>query len=98
MLPPLLRFRGSLLRKRFKCPPLRWSGGSPGGSGARYGSSGSSSPLPNKTSDTPVKPGSDTRPEGNADDDDDDKPLTLVFTPNVGGGGAAPRWTGRAGT
>ena len=99
MLPPLLRFRGFLLRKRFKCPPLRWSGGSPGGSGARYGSSGSSSPQPNKTSDTPVKPAvPDNKPKGNTDEEDDDKPWTLTFTPNVGVGGAAPMWTGRSGT
>ncbi len=99
MLPPLLRFRGSLLRKRLKHPPLRWSGGNPGGSGARYGSSGSSSLPPNKTPGTPVKPAvPDTKPKANADDDDDDKPWTLTFTPNVGVGGAVPMWTGRSGT
>lgn len=101
MLPPLLRFRASLLRKRFKCPPLRWSsGGYAGGSGTRYGSSGSSSPQPIKTSDTPVKPADpSTSPAGSSDkDDDDDKPWTLTLTPNLGVGGAKPMWTGRSGT
>lgn len=45
-----------------------------------------------------MKPVPDTRPKGNPDDDDDDKPWTLTFTPNVGVGGAAPMWTGRSGT
>jgi len=102
VLPPLLRFRGSLLRKRLKCPPLRWSGGYQGGSGPRYGSSGSSSssPQPGKTPDpTPKPPVPKPTPTGNAvSDDDDDKPWTLQFTPNLGVGGAVPMWTGRSGT
>ncbi len=100
MLPPLLRFRGSLLRKRLKCPPLRWSGGyNPGGSGAGYGSSGSSSPQPGKSSNAPVKPApSGTTTTGSGGDDDDDKPWTLTLTPNLGVGGAVPMWTGRSGT
>ena len=101
LLPPLLRFRGSLLRKRLKCPPLRWSaGGSSGGSGPRYGSSGSSSPQPSKGTNNPVKPPvPNPTPTGkSADDDDDDKPWTLQLTPNLGVGGAVPMWTGRSGT
>jgi len=100
MLPPLLRFRASLLRKRLKCPTLRWSGGSnSGGSGARPGSAGSSSPQPSKPADAPAKPAtSGTTTTGGGGDDDDDKPWTLTLTPNVGVGGAVPMWTGRSGT
>jgi len=100
MLPPLLRFRASLLRKRFKCPPLRWSGGgNSGGSGVRYGSSGSSSPQPSKTPDPVKPPVPKPTPTGNvATDDDDTKPWTLQFTPNLGVGGSVPMWTGRSGT
>ena len=102
-LPPLLRFRASLLRKRLKCPTLRWSGGSnSGGSGVGYGSSGSSSSpsQPSKSSVAPVKPATTatTATGSGGDDDDDDKPWTLTLTPNVGVGGAVPMWTGRSGT
>jgi hypothetical protein len=100
LLPPLLRFRGSLLRKRLKVPQLRWPPKySTWGAGTRMGSSGSGSPSNQATDDSdnpPAPPG----PAGGAagKKDDDDKPWTLTLTPNWGFGGSGPLWTGRSGT
>jgi hypothetical protein len=101
LLPPLLRFHGSLTRKRLKVPQLRWPPKySTRGSGTRSGSSGSSyqSNKGADDSDTPPAPAGTTGPAAGKKVDDEDKPWTLKITPNWGFGGSGPLWTGKSST